>query len=198
MTFNGAAAPEVFDVSANGTRVRFTRDLGNIVMDLGAFERIDTAALGGADRFMANDLTGTGLTALNVALGTDGAADNVIATGTDGDDIARVTGDDGSATVTGLSGLTLAVTGAETPADRLSVPLLAGDDSLNASVLEADAIALRSDGDNGDDHAGRRQRPRHAARRQRRRHAGRRSRRRRPRRRRREQHRHPVSQASTK
>jgi Ca2+-binding RTX toxin-like protein len=151
MTFNGAGVAEVFDVAANGTRVRFTRDVGNILMDLDDVERIDTVALGGADRFTANDLTGSGLTALNVALGQDGAPDDVIASGTDGDDLARVTGAAGSATVTGLSGITLAVTGADAPADRLTVPLLAGDDRLDATALEADAIALRSDGDNGDD-----------------------------------------------
>ena len=150
MTFNGAGVPEIFDVAANGGRVRFTRDVGNILMDLDDVERIDTAALGGADRFVANDVRGTDLTALGVALGTDGAADDVVATGSDGDDIATVTGDDGSATVTGLS-VRLAVTGAEAPADRLGVPLLAGDDRLDATGLEADAIALRSDGDNGDD-----------------------------------------------
>ena len=126
MTFNALDGAEVFELSANGTRMRFTRDLGSIAMDLADVERID------------------------LALGADGAADNVIATGTAVDDIVRVAGDDGSATVTGL-GLVLAVTGAETPTDRLSVPLLAGDDSLNASLLEADAIALRSDGENGDD-----------------------------------------------
>jgi len=137
-------------VAANGGRVRFTRNLGNILMDLDDVERIDTAALGGVDRFVANDLRGTDLTALSVALGADGAEDTVIATGSDGDDIATVTGDDGSATVTGLS-VRLDVTGAEAPADRLSLPLLAGDDRLGATTLEADAIALRSDGDNGDD-----------------------------------------------
>ena len=44
------------------------------------------------------------------------------------------------------------MTGAEVPADRLSVALLAGDDALDASGLEADAIALRADGDDGNDH----------------------------------------------
>ena len=43
------------------------------------------------------------------------------------------------------------MTGAEVPDDRLSIALLAGDDSLDASGLEADAIALRADGDDGDD-----------------------------------------------
>ncbi len=150
MTFNGSTGAEVFDVAANGPRVRFTRDLGNIVMDLDDVERIDTAALAGADRFVASDVRATDLTALGIALGADGAEDIVVASGSDGDDIATVTGDDGSATVTGLS-LRLDVTGAEAPADRLSLPLLAGDDRLDATALEADAIALRSDGENGDD-----------------------------------------------
>jgi Ca2+-binding RTX toxin-like protein len=150
LTFNGSDGAEIFDVRANGGRVRFTRNVGNILMDLDDIERIDTAALGGADGFVATDVRGTDLTALGVALGADGAEDIVVATGSDGDDVATVTGDDGSATVTGLS-LRLDVTGAEAPADRLGVPLLAGDDRLNATTLEADAIALRSDGDNGDD-----------------------------------------------
>ena len=34
MTFNGSGQDEIFDVSANGQRVRFFRNLGNIVMDL--------------------------------------------------------------------------------------------------------------------------------------------------------------------
>src|SRR5262249_19595446 len=34
MTFNGSDLAEKFAISANGNRVRFTRDLGNITMDL--------------------------------------------------------------------------------------------------------------------------------------------------------------------
>src|SRR5262249_11759430 len=49
MLFNGANLNEVFDASANGERVRFTRNIGNIVMDLNDVERIDVNALGGAD-----------------------------------------------------------------------------------------------------------------------------------------------------
>jgi Ca2+-binding RTX toxin-like protein len=150
LAFNGAAGAEEFAVAANGARVLFTRNVASIVMDLDDVERIDTAALGGADRFVAGDVRGTDLTTLNVALGRDGAADDVIAGGTNGDDQVRLSGADGSATVTGL-GLTLAITGAETPADRLSLTLGAGDDDLDAAALEADAIALRADGENGDD-----------------------------------------------
>src|SRR5690606_19839176 len=34
VTFNGSAANEIMDISANGARTRFTRNLGNIVLDL--------------------------------------------------------------------------------------------------------------------------------------------------------------------
>ena len=65
MLFNGANINERMDVSANGGRVRFTRDVGNIVMDLNDVESILVKALGGADTLTVNDLSGTDVT--NVA-----------------------------------------------------------------------------------------------------------------------------------
>ena len=56
MIFNGSGGDEIFDASANGERVRFFRDAGNIVMDLGGVEIIDLDALGGADNVTVNDL----------------------------------------------------------------------------------------------------------------------------------------------
>ena len=56
MLFNGANVSENFDVSANGERVRFTRNIGNIVMDLNDVEHIKLNALGGADNVVVNDL----------------------------------------------------------------------------------------------------------------------------------------------
>src|SRR5262249_39197728 len=47
MIFNGAAIAEQFDISANGERVLFTRDIGTIVMDLNGIETIDVNAKGG-------------------------------------------------------------------------------------------------------------------------------------------------------
>ena len=83
MLFNGANINENIDVSANGGRVRFTRDVANIVMDLNDVEAIDVNALGGADNLTVNDLSGTDLTTVNANLfGTGGvddcAADTVI------------------------------------------------------------------------------------------------------------------------
>ncbi|HEX5497962.1 MAG TPA: calcium-binding protein, partial [Thermomicrobiales bacterium] len=61
LTFNGSAANERMEVSANGGRVRFTRDVANIVMDLNDVESIDARTLGGADTLTVNDMSGTDL-----------------------------------------------------------------------------------------------------------------------------------------
>ena len=57
MLFNGANIGENIDISANGERVRFTRDVANITMDLNDVEHIDFNALGGADNIVVNDLS---------------------------------------------------------------------------------------------------------------------------------------------
>src|SRR3954467_6791394 len=55
MLFNGANLAERMDVSANGGRVRFTRDVAAIVMDLNDVETVDVRALGGVDTLTVND-----------------------------------------------------------------------------------------------------------------------------------------------
>src|SRR5205085_10576784 len=57
LLFNGANINERFDVSANGGRVRYTRDVANIVMDLNDVESILTKALGGTDTMTVGDLS---------------------------------------------------------------------------------------------------------------------------------------------
>ena len=68
MVFNGANVDEKFDLSANGSRLRLTRDVGSITMDTNGLERINLNTLGGADTVTVNDLTGTGLATLNLNL----------------------------------------------------------------------------------------------------------------------------------
>ena len=141
MVFNGANVAEKFDVSANGSRVRFTRDVGNVTMDLNGVEAIDLNALGGADTITVNDLTGTDLTTVNLDLAAvagaatgDGQADTVIVNGTNGDDTIQV--------LTVGNGTTVADRG---PASRrehhrrgggerpLTVNALGGNDTVDAS-----------------------------------------------------------------
>ncbi len=151
MTFNGANINERMNVSANGGRVRFTRDVANIVMDLNDVETVDVKSLGGADLLTVNDLSGTDVTTVadNVG-GDDGAADNVIVNGTNGDDAVFVSGDAAGVQVAGLSSL-VSVTGAIAGSDRVTVNALAGDDVVDASGLAATAALLTENGGDGDD-----------------------------------------------
>ena len=62
MLFNGANVAEKIDLSANGDRLRFTRDVANITMDTDGVEQVDVIALGGADKVTVHDLAGTDVT----------------------------------------------------------------------------------------------------------------------------------------
>jgi Ca2+-binding RTX toxin-like protein len=155
MVFNGANIGENIDVSANGSRVRFLRNVGNITMDLNDVERIDFNALGGADQIVVNDVSGTDLTQINIDLaatggGGDGQADTVTVNATNGDDVVLVTGDADGATVLGLSAQ-VEITGAEAANDRLVVQAMSGADVVDASGLAAGSIQLTEDGGPGDD-----------------------------------------------
>ena len=152
MVFNGSNANENIDLSANGSRLRLFRDVANIVMDTNGVEHVAVNAIGGADTVVTNDLTGTGVTAVDVGLGSngagDGAADHVVVNGTSGPDAIKVAGSNGSATVTGLAA-TVSVADAEPANDTLTVNSLAGADTVDASGLAATSVKLELNG--GDD-----------------------------------------------
>jgi Ca2+-binding RTX toxin-like protein len=150
MTFNGSNANERFDVSANGQRVRFFRDIANIVMDLDDVEQLDANALGGADALTVNDLSGTDLTGVRSDLAGDGQPDTVTAVATNGADAISVAGSAGNAAVSGLAAR-IDIAGAEPTQDTLAINALAGDDVVDASGLSADVIRLNADGGDGDD-----------------------------------------------
>ena len=76
--------------------------------------------------------------------------DSVVVEGTGGDDAASVSGNARGVAVEGLAA-TVKVTGAE-PADKLAVNTLAGDDSVDASDLDANVVKFSADGGEGDDH----------------------------------------------
>ncbi|MFO0909048.1 MAG: calcium-binding protein [Isosphaeraceae bacterium] len=155
MQFNGANVAEKFDLSANGTRLRFTRDIANITMDVNGTEQVNIKALGGADQVNVNDLTATGVTVLNLDLaaaggGGDGASDTVIVNGTNGNDAIKVDGSGTSASVTGLF-TQVNMTGSDGTADSLSINALGGNDSVDASSLPAGIVSMAIDGGAGDD-----------------------------------------------
>jgi Ca2+-binding RTX toxin-like protein len=157
LEFNGASLAESIDISANGGRVRFTRNIAAVTMDLNDVERINLSALGDADSVVVNDLTGTDLTEVNVDLaGTlggssgDGAADTVTVNATQGGDVIIVAGDASGVTMIGLQA-TVNMVLAEAANDRLVLNVLGGGDVIDASALEADGIQLTMNGGLGDD-----------------------------------------------
>jgi Ca2+-binding RTX toxin-like protein len=157
LLFNGSAGSEIFDVSANGGRVRFTRNLGTIVMDLDEVENLELNMLASADTFTVNNLVGTDLTNIITDLaGTlggstgDAAADSVIINGTAGDDIITATLPDGELLVTGLAASVL-VDGFDTTLDTVRINGLTGDDIMDASAVGAGGPLLALDGADGYD-----------------------------------------------
>ena len=116
---------EHIDLSANGNRLRFFRDVANITMDTDGVETVDFNALGGADTVTVNDLTGTDVRSVNArprrqpgGSAGDGQADSVIVNGTNGNDAITAAGEQRRGSVTGLAA-TVSVTNAEPANDTL-------------------------------------------------------------------------------
>jgi Ca2+-binding RTX toxin-like protein len=157
MLFNGANIAENFDVSANGGRVRFFRNIANIVMDLDDVETIDLNALGGADNLVVNDVTGTDLTLVDTDLANpagsgaeDGAVDTVDVKATDGNDVVVAAGQGGDMRVEGLPAA-VAITGASAGKDIVTIEGQAGDDVIDASGVAAGSALFAADAGEGDD-----------------------------------------------
>jgi Ca2+-binding RTX toxin-like protein len=157
MLFNGSGGPEIFEASANGERVLFTRNLGNIVMDVNDIEVIDLNTLGNTDTTTVTDLSGTDVVEINInqaatigGTAGDGQADTVIVNGTNGDDTSLVSGAETSVSVVGPSAH-VNITSSEGANDSLVVNALAGADVVDASGLAAGVIKLTLDGGDGDD-----------------------------------------------
>jgi Ca2+-binding RTX toxin-like protein len=152
MLFNGANAAEQVDVSANGSRLRFFRNPGNVTMDTAGVERVDFNALGGADVVTVSDLARTAVRAVNVDLaGTlggaagDGQSDRVVVNATNGDDTITAAGDAASVNASGLAATTK-ILHPEAANDRLEINTLAGTDRVDSGGLAAGAIQLLVDG----------------------------------------------------
>ena len=157
LQFNGANVAEKIDLSANGSRLRLFRDVGNVTMDVNGVEQVDVVALGGADTLTVNDLSHTDVTGVNIDLsGTpgsgvgDGQPDTVIVNGTARADTVQISGSGTSYAVAGLPAL-VSVQGSEGANDQLVVNALGGNDSVSATGLAAGVTGLTVDGGVGND-----------------------------------------------
>jgi Ca2+-binding RTX toxin-like protein len=157
LVFNGSNVGENMDISANGTRVRLFRDVGNITMDLDGIETINVAAVGGADNIVVGDLTGTAAARINIDLAAtaggstgDGQADSVTFNGANTAE---------TITITGIAGGALTVDGVTTDVviqhaeagDRLIINAQGGDDIIRANNVAAGQAALTINAGLGND-----------------------------------------------
>jgi Ca2+-binding RTX toxin-like protein len=157
LQFNGSAVGETVDLSANGSRLRFFRDVANIVMDCDDLEEVQFRALGGADRVQVNSLAGTDVSQVTLDLSAtansglgDGQPDTVVVAGTQGDDVVTIQSTVNEVQVLGLSAAVRLI-GAEGAQDQLALNAQGGADVVNASALPAGRIGLVTNGGLGDD-----------------------------------------------
>lgn len=155
MLFFGSDARENFDISANGARVRFFLDFDNVTMDLAGVKQIELRTLRGSDNVVVNDLTGTDLTDIELALrspdgGVDGQPDTITVNGTQGNDTFGAAGDTGGLRVTGLH-TNISIFDQDPTMDQLTLNGLGGNDVIDSRSLRADAIRFLINGGDGDD-----------------------------------------------
>ena len=135
--------------------MRLFRNVAAITMDLDGIESTNIRALGSADVITVGDLAGTDLDATNVDLNAitgdgDGAADTVVAQGTESADDIDVGTTAGNVVVDGPS-RRVTVTGNEPANDKVTVAALGGADTINAGVGFTGPIPVTVDGGDGSD-----------------------------------------------
>ena len=157
LDFNGSNASEEITFSASAGRAVLFRNIASITMDLDGLEHVNLRSLGGTDLTTVGDLGGTDLRLVDVDLdaiagGGDGAADTVIARGSDEADKVSFASPDGRPVVNGLGAQTR-VTGGEAALDNFVAATLGGADIATMTVGVTSPIQLHIDGGDGDDTA---------------------------------------------
>ena len=146
VSVRGSGVAETVAAAPNGARVRVTRNVGSMALDVDDVERLDVDLLAGADRLNVADLAATDLKAIDADVGVgDNATDEVTISGTPGADTIKVSG----GKVSGLAAQTT-VAPAE-PRDKLALNGLDGADSIDSIGVPATGIRIQSDGGLGDD-----------------------------------------------
>src|SRR5262249_8621654 len=134
-------------------RVRLTRDVGNVTLDLNGVEVIDLNAGDGADTITVNNLSATDVREVDLDLTLDGQADAVVINGTEGADVGQIAAFDNGTRIGANVGSSpvVNIVDAEATRDTLTVNALGGNDVVNASGLTANLIGLTINGGAGND-----------------------------------------------
>ncbi|MBW4553325.1 MAG: hypothetical protein KME35_19760 [Aphanocapsa sp. GSE-SYN-MK-11-07L] len=147
MLFNGANVDEQITMSANGQRLRFFRDVANVVMDTNDLEQVDFNAFGGLDTITINDLTNTNVKQVNIGLAAfgstagDGAVDTIILNGSGNPDTVNVSGTAGKVKVSGLAA-NVQITGGDEDSDRLVINTFSAPDTITINDLTGAGLAV--------------------------------------------------------
>jgi Ca2+-binding RTX toxin-like protein len=154
LRFNGSAGAEIFAASSNGGRLLFTRNIGNIVMDVDDVETLTLNALGGTDSVTVNDLAATDVATVNLDLGVggvgDSVADAITVNGTVAADVMSLSGSAGAVTLASPAA-TIAIVDAQPASDTLTVNTSSGADLVGASGLASTSVLLTVNGGANDD-----------------------------------------------
>ena len=154
LEFAGANIAEQFEIRADGANAQLTRNVAAITMELDSVERIDLATLGGGDTVHLGDMSGSKTSQVAIDLAAfsglgDGAADTVIADGRDKNDNIHITADGFGIAVSGLAAA-VTIANAES-GDTLVVNGLGGNDTIDATGMQAATVRLTLDGGAGND-----------------------------------------------
>ena len=157
LQMNGANVGETFDLSANADHLRFTRNIGNVVLDVAGVERVNVEARGGADLISVSHLAGTGvqkvtfdLEGLDNGNTPDAQPDSLFVFASGGDDQITVAGTGNKINITGTTPA-IEILNPEIALDTLSIQTLAGNDQISAQGLAAGLIKLTIEGGPGND-----------------------------------------------
>jgi hypothetical protein len=135
LVFNGANVGENISISANGSRVLLSRDVGAVTLDVNGVQTLELRTLGGSDNVTISSLAGTDLAQVNIDLGGSGGvpdsqADTVTINGTESPDTINVTANSGAVLITGLAAQ-FQITHADPTLDKLVINGLGGLDVIN-------------------------------------------------------------------
>ena len=156
LQFNGSNIGESIDVSANGGRVRFIRNIATITMDLDDVERLNVARSAAPTPSIVNDLAGTGVKLVDADLSATHRRRRrrqptpSSSIGTSGDDRVTLARPAATPTVTAWRRRCV-VEGAEAAHDDVNVATLGGDDTITTGTEVFGPAAINVDGGDGTD-----------------------------------------------
>lgn len=147
LRFNGSDQGEIFHAFQHDGGVTFTRNLGNIVMNLNDTEQIDLHALRGSDTLTVDDIARTALREIDADLGSDGFADSVVVNGSQAGDAFSIDAAAGAVRVSRAGAATTRVSGIDAPgggfqSDTLDVEGLGGTDTFDVGAGVGAQISL--------------------------------------------------------